>query len=140
MTGLSKNGRLRALVLERDNRGLNKLLHDESSLAEAEIEAIVQVLAEVEFGRFTLTPCWWSLAEKLLPLSRTLREHMFAILGGTHTPTVEDAYRKTDRSNILHAIAPLNLSATKSRSSAGCAKELTHQSTVRMWMPFFSST
>lgn len=106
-----KDRTLRALMYARDYRAVDNLLAAGAPLAEAEVEAISQVMIEVEFGRLTLTPGWWPLAKRVLPRSRTLRDHVFSILGGDNTPTVGDAYRKTDRSNLLHAIAALDLSA-----------------------------
>ena len=102
---------LSALIHARDYRALDAVLEIGPPAGEADIEAIAQAMSEVEFGRLTLTQGWWSLAKKLLPRSRTLRHHAFTILAGASTPTVGDAYRKTDRSNLLHAVAPLNLSA-----------------------------
>lgn len=104
---------LQALLEAHNYRVLDKLLNAGRPVTDRQIESIAQAMAEVEFGRFTLTPGWWSLVKKLLPMSQTLREHIFAILSGSQTPIVEDPYRKTDRSNLLHAIAQLDLSANE---------------------------
>ncbi len=108
-----KDETLRALLEARNYEALDELLENEESVTEVQVESIAHAMAEVEFGLFTLAPGWWSLAKKLLPMSRTLREHMFAILGESRTPIVEDPYRKTDRSNLLHAVTKLDLSASE---------------------------
>ena len=98
-------------VRSRDFRAIERLITSGKNLADTEIETVIAALTKVEFGQFTLTPGWWSLVNSLLMRSRSLREHVFAILGGEAAATATDAYRATDRSNLLHAVARLNLTA-----------------------------
>jgi len=102
---------LPALVRSGDFRAIERLVATGKILADKEVEAIVLALTKVEFGQFTLTPGWWPLVNSLIQRSRSLREHVFAILGGEAAATATDAYRATDRSNLLHAVARLNLTA-----------------------------
>jgi hypothetical protein len=100
-----------ALLSARNYTAIVELMERRTPFADSDVELIARSMVETEFGQLTLTRGWWPLAKTLLPRSRTLREHAFAILGRPSTANVGDAYRKTDRSNLLIAVGRLDLTA-----------------------------
>jgi hypothetical protein len=100
---------LNTLLHARDFRAIEKFLATGTPLTNDVAEDIARALMEIQFGRLTLTAGYWPLAKRLLSISVALRQHVFAVLSAS--AVAMDPYQKTDRSNLLHAIRPLRLTA-----------------------------